>query len=416
MLTRRATELVRDALADTPVVLIVGPRQCGKSTLAQAFLEDGARTAVTLDDPDAYGLARTDPKGFLKTFPAPLLIDEIQRAPELFLALKAEVDRNRRPGMYLLTGSSNVLSLPKLADSLAGRMEVIDLAPFTQGELGQQQEGFVQGLLGGNLSGGPATPDIWERIVRGGFPEPALRASAARRSAWFQSYVRALLERDVRDLANIEGLAHLPRLLSHLASRVGQPINVSTLAVETAVPYTSLKRYLTLLEKVFLLEMVPAWSFEPARGAAKTPKAYLCDTGLLCHLVHLDERALAGDALKAAPILRNFVAQELLRQARFSPSGIVVSHLRTVRHLEVDFVVEEPGGGIAGVQVKAGPSASLDDAAGLRYLAELAGDRFAGGAVLHLGEEARPLAPGIRSLPISSLWTPSAGSDGKSVN
>jgi len=394
-------QTIADALADTPVVLLVGPRQCGKSTLADEFQTE-QRRRVTLDDPDAFSLARTDPKGFLRTFTGPLIIDEVQRAPELFLALKQEVDRTREAGRYLLTGSANILAFPKIADSLAGRMEVIDLMPFSRSETDGTTPDFVDRLFAPEWEHPKARGGLESAIVKGGFPEPRLRVSGPRRAGWFQSYVRTLLDRDVRDLAQIEGLAQLPRLLTMLAMKVGQPLNASTLAVETGIAYTSLKRYLTLLEKVFLLQLVPAWSFEMEKALAKSPKAFLVDTGLLCHLQNLDERTL-DDPIRALPLLRNHVALELRKQIGWSQTRPWLLHLRTVRHLEVDFVLEAPGGDVVGITLKSGPSAGLADIEGLRYLQELAGPRFRRGVVLHRGEEWSPLAPDIWSGPISSL-------------
>jgi predicted AAA+ superfamily ATPase len=401
VIARKHEQTIADALADTPVVLLVGPRQCGKSTLADQFQTSGRRR-VTLDDPDAFSLAKTDPKGFLKTFTGPLIIDEVQRAPELFLALKQEVDRARQPGMYLLTGSANILAFPKVADSLAGRMEVIDLLPFSRCETDNTDADIVDRLFAVDWNPPAYRPGLESDIVRGGFPEPRLRISPSRRTGWFQSYVRTLLDRDVRDLAQIEGLAHLPRLLTMLAMKVGQPLNASTLAVETGIAYTSLKRYLTLLEKVFLLDLVPAWSFEMEKALTKSPKAFLVDTGLLCHLQNLDERTL-DDPIRSLPLLRNHVALELRKQIGWSTTRPWLLHLRTVRHLEVDFVLEAPGGDIVGIALKSGPSAGLADIEGLRYLQELAGPRFRRGVVLHRGEEWSPLAPDIWSGPVSSM-------------
>lgn len=405
MIARHALRLVEDALSDTPVVLITGPRQCGKSTLAQAASK--GRTCVTLDDPDAYALARTDPRAFLRTFPAPLFVDEVQRAPELFLALKAAVDRERHPGAFLLTGSTNVLAIPKIADSLAGRMEVVPLSPLSMAEMrGAPGRALLDFLFEGGRPpegdslGHTQTEDL---VVRGGFPEPALRPRPERRAAWFQSYVRALLDRDVRDLAQIEGLAHLPRLLQQLAFQIGSPLNLATLAVETGIPYSSLKRYLTLLEKVFLLDPLPAWSFETGRHLAKAPKAYLCDTGLAAHLLRVESGFLARYAGRTHPLLRAFVVQEVRRLAGVHPLRPTAAHLRTVKHLEVDVTLEDGMGRVAGLTVVASSDASLQDAEGLRWLADLAGDRFAGGAVLHLGSEARPLAPNLWALPLSTL-------------
>ncbi|MGV3614908.1 MAG: ATP-binding protein [Fimbriimonas sp.] len=408
MLQRHLFRNVDDALTDTPVILIHGPRQAGKSTLAEQVAKDRfAGRRVTLDDPIAAELARTDPMAFLNAHPAPVMIDEVQRAPQLFLPIKLLVDRDRAPGKFLLTGSANVLNLPKMADSLAGRMEVIDLLPFSQGELNGGEDGLVDALFEEAFEPGHeplSEEELVERVVRGGFPEAALRASAARRTPWYENYVRTLLERDVKDIADIEGLAQMPLLFSLLATRTGSVLNVSSLATEVGIPYTSLKRYLSLLQTIFLLRLVPAWSANKEKTFTKTPKAYLVDTGLLCHLANHDLRALKGDRLRFGPILENFVAMELAKQCSFGTVRPWLLHLRTVRHLEVDFVLEARGGGIVGVQVKNAPTLRFEDANGLRYLREVVGDRFRRGVVLYTGNEVVPLDKDIVGLPMSALW------------
>lgn len=406
MVERHAQRPLLEALADTPVVLIHGPRQSGKSTLGQSI--EGGRAYVTLDDPLALALAKRDPSAFVATHRPPVMIDEIQRAPELFLAIKLDVDRDRQPGKYLLTGSANVLNLPKLADSLAGRMEIVDLLPFSQAELQERRVNFVDSVfdLGILPESGPTdSSDMVERIVRGGFPEPSLRTSQARRDAWFGNYVRTLLERDVKDVANIDGLSQMPLLLRLLASRAGMTLNAAGLATETGIPYTSLKRYLGLLETIFLLRLVNTWSHDRSRILTKAPKAYLVDTGLLCHLGNLSARSLLDDPLRLKPALENFVAMELQKQCSFGKMKPWLLHLRTIRHLSVDFVLESQNGEVVGIQVKCGPTLHESDADGLRFLRDLAGENFVQGIVLYGGSTVQPLDADISGVPLSALWT-----------
>ncbi len=403
MIKRWAHHSVQAALADTPVVLLHGPRQCGKSTLANSFA--AGRTEVTLDDPDTLGLAKSHPSEFLKTFPTPLTIDEVQRAPELFLAIKAHVDRNRVPGAFLLSGSANILMLPKLADSLAGRMEIVDLHPFAQGELEERSPRFIDLLFGeAPLAASPTDDTIYDRILAGGFPEPALRAPG-RRTPWFRSYVRTLLERDVRDLANIEGLTQLPRLLSLLAARTGTTLNITALARDLSIPPTTLTRYIDLLKALFLLQLVPAWTMEEGARFVKAPKTYLVDPGLLCHLASADVKSLKSNRDQFDPVLENFVATELARHITVSETQPWLLHLRTVRMKEVDFVLQAPDGRIVGINVRSTQTTKSDDVEGLVWLQELAGDRFARGVVLYLGEAVRPLRPNISAVPITALWS-----------
>ena len=403
MLQRAAAREVEEALSDTPVVVIHGPRQSGKSTLAQSFSD---RRYITLDDPIPLERAKSDPKNFLETYGWPLTIDEIQRAPELFLPIKAAVDRERKAGKYLLTGSANVLTLPKVADSLAGRMAIVDLLPFSQHEIEGKSSSFIDKIFSGELpkSGRFNNDGLHERIARGGFPEPSLRSSPARRDAWFASYVRSLLERDVRDLANIEALAQLPRVLRLLAARTGQTLNVVSLARDTGIPNTSLHRYLDLLQAVFLLHQVPAWSSSRETRLTKTPKTYLVDTGLLCYLDNLSPSSLQDDPFRLKPLLENFVAMELRKLSLVSESKPDIFHLRTVRQLEVDFVLEGRGGAIVGIDLKPATTLHPDDVLGLRYLKDLSGSDFKAGVVLYLGGVIEPIDPHIVAMPVSALW------------
>ena len=405
MIERSARTALKEALGDTPVVLIHGPRQSGKSTLGQNLEPD--RKYVTLDDPIALSLAKRDPRAFLQAYPSPVMIDEVQRAPELFLAIKLEVDRNRTPGKYLLTGSANVLNLPKLADSLAGRMEIVDLLPFTQGELELRSDRFVDMAFGDQFNPSFEQEDlrgIVDRIVRGGFPEASLRSSQSRRDAWFANYVRTLLERDVKDVAHIDALAQMPLLLKLLAVRAGSVLNASGLATETGIPYTSLKRYLSLLETIFLLRLVNTWSSDRSRVLTKAPKAFLVDTGLLCYLANLDSRSLLNDSLRLTPVLENFVAMELMKQCTIGEVRPWLLHLRTIRHLSVDFVLESRRGDLVGIQVRANSTLHPDDADGLRFMRDLAGSSFVRGIVLYTGSEVQPLDERIVGVPISALW------------
>jgi predicted AAA+ superfamily ATPase len=403
MFSRHAKSRLEDALRDTPVVLLHGARQTGKSTLADLVTEEQGRNRVTLDDPLALSLAKRDPAAFLNTYKPPVTIDEIQRAPELFLSIKLAVDKHRQPGRFILTGSSNVLAMPKLADSLAGRMEVIDLMPLSQGEIEGADDGFVDAVFGSEFDPAYTDEGIFDRITRGGFPEPVQRAPR-RRSDWFDSYIRTILERDVKDFANIEALSQMPYLMSLLAARAGSSLNGSSLSSETAIPYTSLRRYLSLLENLFLLKLVPAWSMEGGKNLAKTPKAYLLDTGLLCFLTQTSADALRSDQLRLRPALENFVAMELAKQCSFSEMRPWLLHLRTVRHLQVDFVLESRQKEIVGIQVKSAETLHQEDAEALRFLRDLAGPRFKRGIVLYLGADRVQLDERIEGLPISALW------------
>jgi predicted AAA+ superfamily ATPase len=399
-----AEQMVADALADTPVVIVVGPRQCGKSTLAMRFGE--GREYVTLDDPVFLAHATENPADFLLAHPAPLIIDEIQRAPGLFLLLKLMVDKNRKPGSYILTGSANVLLLPKVADSLAGRMEIIDLQPLSQGEIERTTTNWVDSVFSDliSLQTSQTPTSLEDRIVRGGYPEPAQRA-AKRRDPWFQSYIRTLLDRDVRDLANIDGLTQLPKLLRLLAARAGTPLNLSGLSRETNLPHTSITRYVDLLKALYLIRTVPAWSADAEVKLARTPKAYLVDTGLACHLNQIDEKQLSRSGDLRSAMLETFLANELLRLIQTAEVSADLFHLRTVKNKEIPFLIEARDGRIVAIDFQDQAAPSPQSIERLNYVKEVVGDNFHRGIWMHTGTDAKALTSDIHAVPISCLWS-----------
>lgn len=398
-----AEQKVAEALSDTPVVIIVGPRQCGKSTLAMKFSE--GREYVTLDDPVYLAHATENPADFLHAHPAPLIIDEIQRAPGLFLPLKLMVDKSRVPGSYILTGSANVLLLPKVADSLAGRMEILDLQPLSQGELEGIRSNWIDDVFEGTHASRNVQDSmrIEDRIVRGGYPEPAQR-QPKRRDPWFQSYVRTLLDRDVRDLANIDGLTQLPKLLRLLAARAGTPLNLSGLARETNLPHTTITRYVDLLKALYLIQTVPAWSADAEVKLARTPKAYLVDTGLACHLNQVDEKLLARAGDLRSSMLETFLANELIRLIGCAETQCDLFHMRTVKNREIPFLIEARDGRIVAIDFQDQAVPSPQSTERLDYVREVVGDKWHRGIWLHTGTEAKPLASDLIAMPISYLW------------
>jgi len=409
MFPRHISSRLLEALADSPVVLLHGARQTGKSTLVQhvTSVESPARY-LTFDDPAALAAATSDPTGFLAGVEGPVALDEVQRVPELFLAIKADVDRNRTPGRYLLTGSANVLMLPKLSESLAGRMEILTLWPLSQGEISEHREGFVDARFAGKPvragSGKKAAPRLADRILRGGYPEAHRRASASRRRAWFSSYVSTILQRDVRDLANVEGLSSMPRLLTLLASRVGSLLNHAEISRNLGMPQTTLKRYMALLEATFLLQLLPAWSGNLGKRLVKSPKLYLNDTGLAASLMgQTDEKAFRQSQL-LGPLAESFVVMELRKQATWSQTEPSLFHFRTVAGREVDVVLESPSGDLVGIEVKTSATVGQDDFRGLCALAEATGKRFRQGVVLYQGREAVSFGKGLQAVPMEALW------------
>ena len=411
MISRHIEPVLLAALADTPVTLLVGARQSGKSTLCRS-LASSAHPAryLTFDDAAVLASARADPAGFVANLDGPVVLDEIQRAPELFPAIKLAVDRRRAAGRFLLTGSANVLVLPRVADSLVGRMEVLTLWPLSQGEIEGRREQFLDDLFARDAprrrGEGEGRAAILGRALRGGYPEVVQRADRGRRRAWFGSYVTTILQRDVRDLASIEGLTALPRLLALLAVRTSGPLNYADLSRVAAIPQTTLKRYMALLETTFLIRLVPPWSRNPSKRLVKTPRIVLTDTGLLAHLAGWTAERLNEDPGVAGPLLENFVIMELAKQASWSRWRPGVFHFRTHTGQEVDIVLEAEDGRIAGIEVKAASSMGEADFRGLKALREADGKRFHRGVVLYTGHELLPFGPGLWALPISALWHP----------
>jgi hypothetical protein len=409
MLRRNITPAVLGALHDTPVVLLVGARQTGKSTLVQE-LACSVHLAryLTFDDAGVLAAARSDPSGFLAGLDGPVVLDEVQRAPELFLALKLSVDRNRQPGRFLLTGSANVLLLPRLAETLVGRMEVLTLWPLSQGEIEGHAEHFLDAVFAQTLPSFTSKPEGWaailDRLLCGGYPEVLSRETEERRSAWFGSYVTTLLQRDVRELSNIEGLSTVPRLLSLLATRATALLNFSELSRSVAMPQSTLKRYLTLLEMTFLLQPLPPWSSNVGKRLVKTPKLMLNDTGLLPSLLPFQRERLVADRSFVGPLLENFVVMELRKQLTWSRVKPRLFHFRTQVGQEVDVVLEDGAGRLVGIEVKASATVGSQDFKGLRALAEMTGEHFQRGIVLYTGMEPLPFGPQLHALPLQALW------------
>ncbi len=400
-----------DALEDTRVVLISGARQTGKSTLAMSVARDEHPASfITLDDEGHRAAAQADPTGFLSRRTGPIVIDEIQRAPELLLAIKMAVDTDNTPGRFLLTGSANILSAPRVMDSLAGRIEIVTLWPLSQGELAGVDEGFVDALLsGGPPSGAPDRVDfhgLARLLGRGGFPEVVTRDAPARRRRWFESYLRSLVERDIRDLADIRRSDEIERLLRLIATRVGNILQPATLAHDLSIGRFTVESYIGLLETLYIVRRLPAW--RPALGArvVHAPKAYVVDSGLLCHLLNADAERIVSDVRVSGMVLENFVAMEVLRQLEWSKERVFLYHFRDKDNREVDLVLESARGKVAGIEVKASATVRPQDFRGLERLKRLAGDRFACGIVLYVGEHTVPFGEGLWAVPVSALWAP----------
>lgn len=408
MLPRNIEKKLIAALADTRVVLLNGARQTGKSTLALRIVRQTGATYANLDDATTLSLAASDPRGFIQGMDDRLVIDEVQRAPELFPEIKMEVDADPRAGRFLLTGSANILLLPQLSEFLTGRIEIITLWPLSQGEIGHRKEGFIDLLFSDKSPRIGITAvnrlDVAKRILRGGYPEVIARKDPGRRRDWFGAYITTLLQRDIRDLAHIDRMADVPRLLALLAGRTGGLLNLSELSRSAGIPFTTLHRYLGLLQATFMLQLVPAWSTNLSKRLVKAPKIFLIDTGLAAYLIGQSDPKALQESAHFGHLLESFVAMELRKQLGWNETRCRIFHYRSSSGREVDFVLEGPRGEIVGVEVKSSSRVGQRDFTGLESLAELAGKKFVRGLVFYLGENLVPFGEKYAAVPISVLW------------
>ena len=405
---RQITDRVVTALSDTPVVVLQGVRQCGKSTLAREITRRRhPATYITLDEPGVLLRAREDPMSFVNSLEGPVVLDEVQRALGLFVCIKLAVDRDRRPGRFLLTGSAQTQMLPHVAHELVGRVELATLWPFSQGEIDGTAKDFITTAFQPGRLQRAASPlsrgDLLKRALQGGFPE-AVGRSERRRPDWFSGYVATSLERSVRDVADINGIARMPGLLALLAARSGGLVNYADLARSLRLPETTIRRYVAYLEIAAMVHRLPAWGTNVSVPVVKAPKLHLVDSGLLANVLGMDAARLAAQPELAGPLLETFVVDELFRQQSFSETRCTLSHFRTRSVGEVDIVVEGPGGAIVGIEVKAADTATSADARGLATLRDHAGERFVRGLVLYTGEHWLSLGDRIEAAPIASLW------------
>lgn len=404
---RRIADSALAALADTPVVVVNGARQSGKSTLVSALHYPGSVEIVTLDDEASRAAAALDPRAFLQRPVDTLVIDEAQLEPTIFRAIKAEVDRDRRPGRFLLTGSSRLLSTTDLAESLVGRVEALELWPFAQCEITGGSADFPDRLFDDPASllvrGSASRREIIERVCAGGFPE-ATQRRGARRTAWFRSYVDTTVESVVRQVHDASRRSELPRLLRLCAARTGQELNAANVANEFGVQARAVTSYLAHLAGAFLVHLIPAWSTNIGAKVVRRPKLVLPDSGLAAAMIGVDADGLQRPGGPLGPLLQTFVAMEVRKQLSWSPTSPALFHFRDRGGVEVDLVIERPDGRVVGLEVKATSTPRAEDFRGLRYLADRLGDRFAYGALLTMAPEATPFGPRLAALPIDSLW------------
>ena len=410
---RHAEARVRTALTDTRIVAIVGPRQSGKTTLARRIARSDGRPFITLDDEQFRRFAEDDPAGFIRRQRV-AVIDEIQRAPGLILALKQSVDEDPRPGRYLITGSVDLFRSSISPDSLAGRVETIELLPFSRAEIvGSRVPEFLDRAFAAdfpNLALTGPTPDLIEQAISGGYPEALSRTVPARRRDWLLAYARALTERDVSEIATVGKHDEMSRLIDHVAASAGQLLNLSRLGSQLGVDGKTVDRWLALLEHMFLIRRIRAWHRNELKRLVKTPKLQFLDSGLLAALRRVGTADIEKDRRKLGPLLECLAHAELLKAASLSLEATAMSHYRDKDQVEVDLVLERSPGQVVGIEVKANASVRPRDFQGLARLQSAAGERFACGIVLHDGDRIQRTAPRLFAMPVDMLWTtPGAG-------
>ncbi|MGB5644990.1 MAG: ATP-binding protein [Gammaproteobacteria bacterium] len=396
---------IDEALLDTPVVLLAGPRQAGKTTLVRQFTERGLHY-LTLDDELTLLSAREDPVGMIRNLDR-AVIDEIQRVPQLLLAIKKSVDEDRRPGRFLLTGSANLMALPAVADSLAGRMETLMLLPLSQSEIENRPANWIDRVFAGEiLTANPPVlgSNLVERVLRGGYPEAVARPTEKRRTAWARQYIDAIIQRDVRDVAEIDKLAQLPHFLRALAQTAGQMCNYSELGGQVGLDGKTVSRYISVFEQMYLLNRIDVWARNRLKRVVKTPKLQFIDSGLLGMLTNISHKDVQLDKTGYGHILESFVFGELLKHTTTSDDDYRLLYYRDADKFEVDVVIENSAGQLVGVEVKASATVKERDLRGLKKLVSLSGDQFTAGVLLYDGDETMPLGSNLWAAPLSTLW------------
>lgn len=402
---RQIGSRIAEAMQDTPVVLLAGPRQAGKTTLVRHISDNGARY-LTLDDELTLMSAREDPVGMIRSLDR-AVIDEIQRAPSLLLAIKKSVDEDRRPGRFLLTGSANLMALPTVADSLAGRMETLLLLPLSQSEIEGQSVNWLDSVFAGQIprQGTQALgSDLVDRVLSGGYPEAISRSTPRRRIAWARQYIDALIQRDVRDVSGIEKLDLLPRFLRALGQTAGQMCNYTQLGGQVGLDSKTAAKYVGVFEQMYLLRRMDVWARHRLSRVVKSAKLQFIDSGLLATLLELTAEEVQQDRTRFGNVLESFVYGELLKARTTAEGSYSLMYYRDADKVEVDVVIENAAGHLVGVEVKASATVKESDLRGLRKLASLAGNQFKMGILLYDGDETLPLGDNIWAAPLATLW------------
>lgn len=413
LVDRRLTRVALERFEDEPVLLLQGPRSVGKSTLLRELAGRLDAHLVDLDDVATRDAVAADPATFAAR-PGVVCIDEYQHVPLVLDAIKAELNKDGRPGRFILTGSARHEALPLAAQALTGRLHRLPVLPLSQGEIGGVEEHLLAQVLDGRVpAASPSATtreDYIERIVAGGFPVPLSRAPGSRRARWIDDYLRLTLERDVRELARIEQAASLPRLLERLAGQTAQVLNVARAASHLNMNERTADSYVRLLEAVFLVRRLPAWGTTLTARAGARPKIHLLDSGIAARLLRLTPEKLARRDPTALTelghLLETFVVGELLKQASWLEGIAGIGHWRTRDGDEVDLVIERDDGAIVAFEVKASQRIGHRELAPLRKLRDALGPAFLAGIAFHLGGQSYVADDRLHVLPVDALWEP----------
>lgn len=406
MYFRIAEPQIRTALRDTRVVAISGPRQSGKTTLARRFVKQG-RKFVTLDNQSTLAAAKSDPVAFIRGLDR-AVIDEVQRAPDLLLAIKQSVDEDRRPGRFLLTGSANLLTVKTIHESLAGRVEIVPLYPLGRSEqLGIKHPQFIAKAFRGEV---PDTAEALSKeklsdwVTAGGYPEAIKRRSERRRQDWYRAYIKSIVERDLPEISNLAKPDQIPRVLQIAAQFAGQLMNLSEIGRSVGLDHKTADHYVRVLEQLYLIQRVQPWYRNELSRLVKTPKLHFIDSGLLTAMRGYSLTRLRADRTVFGALLESFVFSELLKLSAWAEERVMLFHYRDRDKLEVDFILENPAGEIVGIEVKSAASVTRRDFLGLERVANAAGAAFRQGIVLYDGVQTLSFADNLRAAPLSALW------------
>ena len=409
LIPRHVRSRVEEALADTRVVLLLGARQVGKSTLAGEIAADRSGAGViTLDDATTRAAADADPSGFVASLARPVVLDEVQRSEPLLLAIKEAVDRDTSPGQFLLTGSANILTAPRFHDALTGRTEIVRLWPLSQSEIERSPTNLVDRLFAGralSITGAVVGRDAFVgRAVRGGYPD-AYGRSQRRRDRWFESYIESVVVRDIRDLADIRKIEAIPSLLSLIAAQASNLFKAETMSNDLGISTKTVQSYTELLETVFLVRRIKAWRANIGSREVTTPKIYVVDSGLLAFLLGADERRAASDDQVTGKLFENFVAMEIARLVDWAETSATQYHYRDRSSGdEIDVVLESRAGQLVCVECKAAATVRPEDYRAIAKLRDARRDQFVAGVVIYTGDETKALTEKIWAVPVSALW------------